>query len=104
MGLRTVSVSKCLDKKLLIFGYEIPDILALLFILSILNFIFGTSHLKIFLVWLPTLFLAIALRVSKQGKPDNYLIHLLRFKVKPRFLLAFPDPSQQITPPKRKRI
>ena len=41
--MRTVPVSKCLDKKLILFGYEVPDVLAIFLTLSILNFLFGQT-------------------------------------------------------------
>jgi hypothetical protein len=104
MELRSVSVSKCLDKKLLIFGYEVPDLLAIFFLLSILNFLFGQTTLKLFLVWLPVVALAVTLRVGKRGKPDNYLIHWFRFRIRPKYLSAFPEPTDSTSPPSRRTI
>ncbi len=99
MELRTTSVSKCLDKKLIIFGFEVPDILAIFLSLSILNFLFGQTNLKLFLVWLPVLILALALYFGKKGKPDNFLIHWLRFQIKPGIFSAFPVPTPWREPP-----
>lgn len=99
MGLKSTPVSRCLDKKLLFFGYELPDVLIIFMFLAVLNLAFGQSNYKITLVWLPAASLAIALRIAKRGKPDNYLLHLIRFKIKPRILSAFPEPSVRITPP-----
>lgn len=103
LGLRTVSVNQCLDKKLLIFGYEIPEILAIFFLLSVLNFVFPTGF-KLILVWIPTLTVAIVLRIGKRGKPDNYLMHLVRHKIQPPLLSAFSDATDFVSPPSlRKR-
>lgn len=101
--MRTVSVSKCLDKKLIMFGFEVMDILAIFLTLSILNFIFGSSSLKILFVWLPSALLAIVLRYGKRGKPDKYLVHWLRFQIKPGTLSAFPEPSNLNPPPQIKK-
>lgn len=99
MDLRTTPVSKCLDKKMMIMGFEIPDLLAIFLTLSILNFSFGGTSLKIFFVWLPSIALAITLRLTKRGKPDNFLVHWLRFQIKPGVLSAFPPSTRWKRPP-----
>jgi hypothetical protein len=90
---RNVPVSKCLDKKLVLMGYEIADVLAIFLTLSVLNFVFGQGPLEVALVWLPTVLLAIVLRVGKRGKPDKYLIHWMRYQFQPGVFSAFDDPS-----------
>lgn len=97
-SLQTTPVAKCLDKKLMLFGFEVLDVLVIFITLSVLNLIFGQTSLKIFFVWIPTLILAAVLRYGKQGKPDGYLIHWIRFQMKPGVYSAFPDPSVW-TPP-----
>lgn len=99
MDLKVTSVSKCLDKKMMIMGFEIPDLFFIFLTMSILNFLFGTTSLKFLFVWLPSISIALIIRFTKRGKPDNYLIHWLRFQIKPGNLLAFPDPSYDIPPP-----
>lgn len=99
MGLKTTPVAKCLDKRLLIFGFEVMDVLAIFLTLSVLNFLFGQTSLKIFFVWIPTATLAAILHFGKKGKPDNYLVHWLRFQMKPGTYKAFPDATQWGLPP-----
>lgn len=89
MEVSTTPVSKCLDKKIQILGFEVPDLLLIFLVLSILNFLFGTTSMKLLLVWLPTLSLAAILRLGKRGKPENYLVHWLRFQIRPGSLSAF---------------
>ena len=103
MELKATSVSKCLDKKIVIMGFEIPDLLVIFLTLSILNFLFGTTSMKFVLVWLPAIALAFVLRISKRGKPDNYLVHWLRYQMRPGVLSAFQDPSTWETPPNQSR-
>src|ERR1039457_5057750 len=79
--LRTTSVSKRLDKKLIIFGFEVPDLVAIFIMLSILNFLFRQTSFKLLMVWLPTSALALALYFGKKGKPDNHLVHWLTFQI-----------------------
>lgn len=101
-GLRATPVSKCLDKKMLIMGFEVPDLLVIFLTMSILNFLFGTTSLKWLLVWLPSALLAAIMRFTKRGKPENYLVHWLRFQIKPGVFCAFLEPTNSNTPPKLK--
>ena len=97
MALRSEPTSQSLDKKLLILGFEVPDVLAIFLLLSILNFVFGQTNYKLFLVWLPVAIIATILRIGKRGKPDNYLLHLSKFHLRPKYFSAFKDPSQNIS-------
>lgn len=103
MEIRTTPVSKCLDKKMIVMGFEIPDLLAIFLTLSILNFLFGMTSMKIIAVWLPTIALALVLRASKRGKPDNFLIHWIRFQIRPGILSAFQDSSEWESTPKTRK-
>ncbi len=103
MEIRTTPVSKCLDKKMIVMGFEIPDLLAIFLTLSILNFLFGMTSMKIVAVWLPTVALAFILRISKRGKPDNFLIHWIRFQIRPGILSAFQDSGEWESAPKTRR-
>lgn len=89
--MRVTSVSKCLDRKLVLFGFEVLDLLAIFLVLSILNLIFGQTALKWLFVWAPTVVLAVVLRYGKQGKPEKYLVHWIRFQIKPGVYSAFAD-------------
>ena len=100
MDLKMTAVSKCLDKKMMIMGFEIPDLLFIFLTMSILNFLFGSTSMKWLFVWLPSLSLGLTLKFAKRGKPDNYLIHWLRYQIKPGTLSAFEDPSICKKPPR----
>lgn len=102
MALRSESTSQSLEKKLLIMGFEVPDVLAIFLLLSILNFSFGQTNYKLGLVWGPVAAFAIILRIGKRGKPDNYLVHLGKFHMQPKYLSAFKDPEITNVPPKIK--
>lgn len=93
MALRSEPTSQSLEKKLLIMGFEVPDVLAIFLLLSILNFAFGSTNYKLLLVWGPAVLAAVTLRIGKRGKPDNYLVHLGRFHMRPKHLSAFKDPT-----------
>ncbi|MBI2712245.1 MAG: hypothetical protein HYX41_05210 [Bdellovibrio sp.] len=102
MGLRSEPTSQTLEKKLLIAGFEVPDVLAIFLLLSILNFLFGSTNYKLAFVWTPVAIAATILRVGKRGKPDNYLVHLGKFLVRPKYLSAFKDPKITTPSPKTK--
>ena len=88
--LESSPLSQCLERKSKILGYELFDLFFIFFSMAIFNFIFsGFSHRTV-LVWGPTAALALLLRVSKAGKPDNYLKHLLLFHLTAKTTSAFP--------------
>ena len=91
-SLRSTAVSRCLEKKLLFLGYELSDVLVIFLFLAALNLAFGRTRYRFTLVWVPAAAMAVALRVAKRGKPDNYLIHKARFHTRPRALYAFYEP------------
>ena len=93
--MRTVPVSKCLDKQLKIAGFEVFDLLAIFLVLSALNLFFGQTGYSLFLVWLPSSLLAILLRYGKRDKPEKYLVHLLRYWVRPGIYSAFLESQNQ---------
>jgi len=99
LALRSEPTSQSLEKKLLIVGFEVPDVLAIFLLLSILNFSFGQTNYKLALVWGPVVVAAITLRIGKRGKPDNYLVHLGKFHMQPKYLSAFQDPKVTTPPP-----
>jgi hypothetical protein len=107
MALKSTPVSRCLDKRLKLLGLEIPDVLLVFITLSVLNFLFGQTNMKLLLVWCPPLILGFVLYFGKRGKPENYLIHWIRYQVLPGHFSAFEEPSIVSPPPrlpKRKSI
>ena len=91
--MKVTEVSKCLEKKLLLFGFEIPDLIAIFVFLSVLNLAFGNHPYKLFFVWVPPAILAIILRITKKGRPDNFLIHWIRYQIRPGVYCAFSSPK-----------
>lgn len=89
MALKTSDVYRCLEKKTLVFGFEIVDLFVVFSCLALLNFVFRGFPYKFFLSWGPALALAIGLRLGKAGKPENYLLHLARHFLTPVVFSAF---------------
>jgi hypothetical protein len=90
MALKTSDVYRCLDKKALVLGFEIVDLLAVFLFLSVLNFLFRGLPYKFFITWVPALMLALFLKLGKAGKPENYLLHWVRFQFMPLVFSGFP--------------
>ena len=99
MGLQVTPVSRCLDKKLQLFGFEMFDLIIVFLFLALLNLLFGQTNYKILLVWLPPILLSGVLRFGKKGKPEKYLLHLFRFQFLPGHYSAFLEPSNNPVPP-----
>lgn len=94
MEISTSTVYKCLEKKTLIFGFEIMDLFVLSFILCLLNFVFNDSAYKLFYTFIPTFALAAGLRITKRGQADGFLVHWLRYHLTPGIIQAFPSATQ----------
>jgi hypothetical protein len=88
MSLTVTKVPRALDNRLRLFGFELADLLLIFLYLSVSNLFFGSTRLKFLIVWCGTLFLACVLYFVKKGKPENYIQHLLQFKMNPAIYSA----------------
>lgn len=83
MELYTSHVPRALDVKTKLFGFELTDLVVMLLYLSISNLLFGTTVLKLPLVWGVSIGLAVFLYFFKKGKPDRYLQDFGEYLSKP---------------------
>lgn len=90
MAIKTSEVYRCLEKKTLVFGFEMLDLFAVFTVFALLSLILSGIHYKAVLTWGPTLALALFLRFGKSGKPENFLLHWVHFQFSPGVLSAFP--------------
>lgn len=104
MSLQTSIVHRSLDKKLTLLGYDLAEILGIFIVLAVLNLLFGRSTYALFLTWLPTLCLALFLRMGRTNRPENYLLHWIRYYFSPGVYSAFKDPAEIEYPFKRSLI
>ena len=88
--IHTSQVYKCLERKNLILGFEIIDLLILGIILCALNLIFAQAQFKFLFTFLPVGIAGWLLRLSKSGRPDGYLIHVIQYYLNPGVLSAWP--------------
>ncbi|MBP9709082.1 MAG: hypothetical protein KBD78_15710 [Oligoflexales bacterium] len=99
MPLQQTTVPRSLDKKLTLFGYELAEILCIFILLAAMNLLVGQT--SVLLTWIPPLALAIFFRIGRKHRPENYLLHLLRFKFSPGVFTAFLDPTNDEYPFKK---
>jgi hypothetical protein len=87
-GLKTSRVHRKLDTQLKILGFEIMDLLAIMMFAAVNNLLLGRFKIApIFVIIIPAI-LAAVLYVVKRDKPENYLLHLIRYKFSPGFYSA----------------
>jgi hypothetical protein len=87
--LKTSTVYRCLEKKTLVFGFEVFDLFVVFLFLALLNFLLRDVPYKFLLTWGPAFGLASFLRLGKAGKPENYLLHWARAYFSPSVWSAF---------------
>ena len=88
MGLDSSKVHRNLDAKLKIMGLEAPDLLSVLIFAATMNLFFGKTALALPLVFVFPSLLLVALYFGKKGKPENYLIHLVKYLFSPAYFSA----------------
>lgn len=91
MDLTTSKTFRCLDRKAKIMGFELFDVLMIGIVLSAMNLLTGNVPYRFLVTWTPALTLAGVLWVGKRGKPENYLLHLVRFYLGPNYYCAFKE-------------
>jgi hypothetical protein len=97
MALNSTPVTRCLDQKFRILGFEVLDLLAIFLLLSVLHLLFGDLGSQVIMIWLPSSAFALVLWIGKRNKPDNYILHWIKFYIKPGVINAF-DESKTSNP------
>ena len=93
MELDTSPVHRNLDGQIRVLGLEAPDLIFVLLVAAVMNLFFGQTKFVLLAVFgVPSLIL-VALYFGKKGKPDSYLIHLLRYLMTPSFYSAGAEPN-----------
>ena len=69
-------------------GFEAQDLILLLLLASVMNLFFGATSFGAVMTLGPPLLLGGILFFCKRGKPDGYLMHLIRFHTSPGFYSA----------------
>lgn len=89
--LQSSAVHRNLDSKLKILGMEAQDLIFVMLFASIMNLIFGKTSLSFVLVFVVPAIMGVILFFAKRGKPEGYLIHLIRYYVISGFYSAAQD-------------
>jgi hypothetical protein len=88
MALNSSTVHRRLDSKIKIVGMEAHDLLFVLLFAAIMNLIFGQSALGTIMVFFIPAIMATVLFFVKRNKPENYLVHIIKFHIEPGHLSA----------------
>lgn len=88
MSLLSSKVPRALENKTKLLGFELGDLLLLFLYLALTNLLFGTTSLKIPIVWGGTIGLGAILYFVKRDKPDGYLQDLGEFYRSPGIYTA----------------
>jgi hypothetical protein len=88
MELNSSTVHRRLDAKIKIVGLEAHDLLFVLLFAATMNLIFGQTPFGTVMVFVIPIIMALILFFIKRNKPENYLIHLIRFHMEPGHLSA----------------
>lgn len=92
MSLLVSKVPRSLETKMRLFGFELGDLLVVFLYLALSNLAFGSTRLKIPVVWVGTLVLGCGLYFLKRGKPEGFLQHYGEYLRRPTVLSAgLPD-------------
>ncbi len=83
MSLETSTVHKNLDTDVKIFGLDAQDLLFILLVSMVLNFLFSGLPFTEFIVFGIPGILSMGLYFGKKGKPKGYLFDLFRFYLTP---------------------
>jgi len=87
--LEVSQVNRSLERKTMILWLELIDVFIIVTTTSVLNLLFGQTTLKTYLVYLPALILTVTLILTKRGKPENFLLHFLRYNLRSKHLTCF---------------
>jgi hypothetical protein len=88
MELKSSTTHRGLNIKMKIGGLEALDLIFSLILMAFLNLIIGHTSFGIAIVLGVPSFLLICLYVGKKNKPDDFLLHLLKFYLTPGFYSA----------------
>lgn len=97
MSLRASKIYRKLDAKWKIGGLELPDLLCVLIFAATMNLFFGRTFLQIPLVFVLPIVMAVIFYFGKRGKPDGFLIHLIRYYLTPGFYSAGKESQNEQT-------
>ena len=96
MELHTSSIHRHLESELKIMGIEAHDLLLILILASIMNLIFGQTSLNLIMVFGVPGLLSIVLVLGKRNKPDQFLVHWLKYQFRPGFYSASQERSSHV--------
>jgi hypothetical protein len=88
-SLKISPVFRCLSKKLLILGFEIPELLFVTMLLGTCHLLFHELESRFWLTWIPPMTLCVALKILRRFKDEGFAVHWLKYQLTPGYYTAF---------------
>ena len=95
MELKASRVHRNLEVKMKIAGMEACDLLFVLIFASLMDLTLGHTSLRVWFVFLLPASLGIVLFFAKRGRPESYLLHLIRYHCTPSRYSAGTKPQDE---------
>ena len=95
MELKTSRVHRALEAKIKIAGMEASDLFLVLILANFMELILGHTQLRGIFVFVLPLILTALLFWTKRGKPENYLLYLIRYHCSPSKYSAGASPKDE---------
>ena len=92
MELQSSATHRGLNIKMKIGGLEALDLIFCLILMAALNLFIGSTSFGLPIVFGLPCFLLVCLYIGKKNKPDNFLLHLIRYYITPGFYSAAERP------------
>ena len=93
MDLRVSRIYRKIDTKWKIGGLELPDLFLVLILAATMNLFFGRTFLAVPMVFVVPSLLALIFYFGKRDKPEDFLIHFIRYYLTPGFYSAGKESS-----------
>ena len=81
-------IHRNLERRPTLWGLEMQDLVCTALLASVMNLIFGKTAIGAYATFLPPALLGAVLFLCKRGKPDGFLVHLVRYHASPGFYSA----------------
>ena len=77
--LKSSVVHKNLTMKIKLVGVELADLLLVLFFSSVMNLLFRNTAISWLMVFVLPLLLGVILHFGKKNKPENFILHFIKY-------------------------
>ncbi|MBF0363677.1 MAG: hypothetical protein HQK49_21845 [Oligoflexia bacterium] len=93
--LKSSVVHKNLEMKIKLVGVELADLLLVLLFSSVMNLLFRDTAISWLMVFVLPLLLGVILHFGKKNKPDNFILHFIKYYFIPGQMAAGKRANEQ---------